>query len=119
RSPDALFILLDGLYTIVLIKVKNQQHQLLLYDANTASIPASQTAPIVDVNALLQPVANSLWAADGRHFLFSTRERLFWQGKPLASGKGLYTAALDGHGPLQSTPVLVDSGRDIKDGWSN
>jgi hypothetical protein len=117
-SPDNQSLLLDGLHTLVLIKIKNQQQQLLLHDANTASIPASQAAPIVDVNALLQPVANSLWAADSRHFLFSTRERLFWQGKPLISGRGLYTVALDSHEQLQGTPVLVDSGRDIQAGWS-
>jgi hypothetical protein len=117
-SPDSQSLLLDGLHTLVLIKIKNQQQQLLLHDANTASIPASQAAPIVDVNALLQPVANSLWAADSRHFLFSTRERLFWQGKLLISGRGLYTVALDSHEQLQGTPVLVDSGRDIQAGWS-
>ena len=117
-SPDSQSLLLDGLHTLVLIKIKNQQQQLLLYDANTASIPASQTAPIVDVNALLQPVANSLWAADGRHFLFSTRERLFWQGKPLVSGRGLYMVTIDSHEQIQGTPVLVDSGRDTQAGWS-
>ncbi len=117
-SPDSQSLLLDGLHTLVLIKVKNQQQQLLLYDANTASIPASQTAPIVDVNALLQPVANSLWAADGRHFLFSTRERLSWQGNPLVSGRGLYMVTIDSHEQIQGTPVLVDSGRDTQAGWS-
>lgn len=117
-SPDSQSLLLDGLHTLVLVKIKNQQQQLLLHDANTASIPVSQAAPIVDVNALLQPVANSLWAADSRHFLFSTRERLFWQGKSLASGKGLYTVTLDDHEQIQDTPVLIDAGRDIQAGWS-
>jgi len=117
-SPDSQSLLLDGLHTLVLIKIKNQQQQLLLDDANMASIPASQAAPIVDVNTLLQPVANSLWAADGRHFLFSTRERLFWQGKPLVSGRGLYTVTIDSHEQLQGTPVIVDAGRDSQAGWS-
>ena len=120
-SPDSQFLLLDGLHSLVLIEVKNQQQQLLLHDTNTVntvSTSASQPATIADVNALLQPVANSVWAADSRHFLFSTRERLYWQGKPLSSGRGLYTVELDSHGQLQGPPVLVDAARDIQPGWS-
>ncbi len=117
-SPDSQFLLLDGLHSLVLIAVKNQQQQLLLHNSNTASTSASQPATTADVNALLQPVANSLWAADSRHFLFTTRNRLFWQGKPLGSGRGLYTVAINSHGQLQSSPVLADSGRDIQPGWS-
>ena len=120
-SPNSQFLLLDGPHTLALIEVKNRQQQLLLRDANTASTvstPASQAAPTADVNALLQPVANSIWAADNRHFLFSTRGRLFWQGKPLGSGRGLYRVAVDNKGQLQGPPVLVDTGRDIQAGWS-
>ena len=120
-SPDSQFLLLDGPHTLALIEVKNRQQQLLLRDANTASTvstPASQPAPTANVNDLLQPVANNVWAADNHHFLFSPRGQLFWQGKPLGSGRGLYTVAVDNMGQLQGPPVLVDTGRDIQAGWS-
>ncbi len=120
-SPDSQFLLLDGPHALALIEVNNRQQQLLLRDTNTASTvptPASQAAPAADVNALLQPVANNVWAADNRHFLFSTRGRLFWHGKPLSSGRGLYMVAVDNKGQLQGSPALVDTGRDIQAGWS-
>ena len=118
-SPDSQFLLLDGLHSLFLINIKDQQQQLLLRDSNLASSSAAQPASAAGVNALLQPLANSPWAADSRHFLFPTRARLSWLGeKNLGSGGGLYTAAIDNQGQLQGTPALVDTGNDIQAGWS-
>ncbi len=117
-SPDSQFLLLDGLHSLILIDVKNQQTQTLLNDSSLAPGSITQPTSTVGVNDLLQPVANSLWAADSRQFLFATRERLFWQGKNLDSGSGLYTVTIDSHGQLKGPPALVDSGKDIQAGWS-
>jgi hypothetical protein len=117
-SPDSQFLLLDGLHSLVLIDVKNHQQQSLLHDSSPLSGSVTQPASISSVSDLLQPVANSLWAADSRHFLFSTRERLFWQGENLSSGNGIYTVTIDSHGQIKGPPALVNAGNDIQAGWS-
>jgi hypothetical protein len=102
------------LHTLSLVQAANQRQQQLLADTSTGS--ATPTLP--DANALLQPVTNSLWASDSRHFLVLTRGRLLWQGQGLRSGNGLYTATIDDQGHIQGTPTLVDSGNDSQAGWS-
>jgi hypothetical protein len=70
-----------------------------------------------DRHALLQPVSNSLWAADSRHFLFLTHNRLRWQGHTLGTG-GLYAVTIDASGQPQGMPVVVDTGNDSQAGWT-
>jgi hypothetical protein len=113
-SPDSRFILLDGLHTLQLVNVVNQQQQLL------AAAPGSETtfSPLPDSRALLQPISNSLWASDGRQFLFLARNRLLWQGKNLDSGNGLYTVSIGEDGQVQGSPVIVDNSNDSQAGWS-
>lgn len=113
-SPDSRFIVLDGLHTLALITIASQTQQKLLSD-NTQD---TTDAALPDANALAQPVSNSLWAADSQHFLVLTRGRLFWQGRKLAMGEGIYTVAAGTSGKIQGLPVLVDSGHDIQPGWS-
>ena len=114
-SPDSKFLLLDGSHTLRLVRVADQQQQMLLSDGATTD----ESMTIAGVNALLQPVPNNLWASDSRHFLFLTHNRLLWQGHTLASGKGLYTVTIDAHGQTQGTPVVVDTGNDTQAGWTN
>ena len=116
-SPDSQFLLLDGLHTLTLLQVASTQQQVLLSDESVSTGSISEPTVIPDVNALLQPVSNSLWSADSRHFLFLTKGRLLWQGKSLSSGKGLYTVTIDGHGKIQGSPTLVDTGNDTQAGW--
>ena len=66
---------------------------------------------------LLQPVPNSIWAADSRHFLFLTRNRFQWQNYTLHAN-GLYTVSIDNDGRLQGAPILVDAGNDSQAGWT-
>ena len=117
-SPDSKSILLDGLHTLWLIDIANHRQQLLLNDktATAESGPVSSIMP--DADALLQPISNSLWASDSRHFLFLNRGRMLWQGKSLSSGNGLYTVSLDGHGQVQGSPTVVDRGNDSQAGWT-
>jgi len=117
-SPDGQFLLLDGLQTLTLVQVASGQRQVLLSD--TVGSPGSTTTSRgeSDVNALLQPVSNSLWAADSRHFLFLTRDRLIWRGRHLSSGRGLYAASIDSRGQSQGTPAIVDNGDDTQSGWT-
>ncbi|HZR39950.1 MAG TPA: hypothetical protein VFB12_07545 [Ktedonobacteraceae bacterium] len=116
-SPDSHFLLLDGFHTLVLVNVAAKQQKVLLSNDNTTvSKPAPTTLPAV--NALLQPVPNSLWAADSRHFLFLTRDRLSWQGQRLRNGKALYTVAIDSSGRPQGTPAIADTGNDTQVGWT-
>jgi hypothetical protein len=117
-SPDSRFLLLDGLHALSLVKVASQQQQVLLSDNNLSTAPAMRSVVLPEVNALLQPLSNSPWAGDSRHFLFLTRGRLLWQGKSLSSGKGLYTMSMSDAGQLQGTPGLVDSGNDTQAGWT-
>ncbi|HEU0003176.1 MAG TPA: hypothetical protein VFQ36_19855 [Ktedonobacteraceae bacterium] len=113
-SPDSRMIVLDGLHTLSLITIASQTQQNLLSDTITDAVGAT----IPDANALMQPVSNSLWAADSQHFLILTRGRLFWQGKKLTSGDGIYTVALDHAGQVHDAPSVVDTGHDSQPGWS-
>lgn len=117
-SPDSQFLLLDGLHTLLLVQVGNKNQQVLLSDSSTTAEPGTSSSTLPGVEALLQPASNSLWAADSRHFLFLTRNRLTWQGQQLHSGNGLYTSAIDGQGKSQGMPTIVDSGNDSQVGWS-
>lgn len=117
-SPDSQFLLLDGLHTLTLVHVTSKRQQVLLSDINApiGSIGSASLEP--DANALLQPVTNSVWSADSRHFLFLSRGRLLWQGQSLGSGKGLYTVSIDDAGRSQGMPVVVDTGSDSQAGWT-
>jgi hypothetical protein len=115
-SPDSRFLLVDGLHTLVLAEPGKQQDTVLLRDEGVSSVA---TFPFVStVSTLLQPVENSLWASDSRHFLFLTRNRLQWGGESLHSGPGLYTVTIDDAGQVQGNPVLVDKGNDSQAGWT-
>lgn len=115
-SPDSQSLLLDGLHTLTLVQIADKQQKILLSDGRISSDTTSATLPAT--NALLQPVANSVWSDDSRHFLFLTRERLQWQGQPLHSGKGLYTVTLDNSEHPQGMPIRVDTGDDSQPGWT-
>ncbi len=115
-SPDGQFLLLDGPHTLVLVQPAHQQHTVLLQNDGTSSAPGFPFVPTV--STLLQPIENSIWASDSRHFLFLTHDRLQWQGKMLHSGQGLYTAAIDDQGQIQGAPALVDKGNDSQASWS-
>ena len=116
-SPDSHFLLLDGQHTLQLINAQSEQQQILLGDDSPQSAAASVPGATTSINALLQPIANSLWAADSRHFVFVTRGRMLWQGTQLDK-QGLYTATINDEGQLQSKPALVDAGNDSQPGWS-
>ncbi len=116
-SPDSQFLLLDGIHTLTLVRIASKQQQLLLSDT-APSKKTDNNSILPTTNALLQPVSNSPWAADSRHFLFLTHVRLLWQGHTLSSGKGLYTATITASGQLQGTPVVVDTGNDSQAGWT-
>jgi hypothetical protein len=113
-SPDSRLIVLDGLHTLALITIASQTQQNLLSD----TMPGTAAMALPDANALVQPVSNSLWAADSQHFLILTRGRLFWQGQKLTSGDGIYTVALDTSGKIHGLPSVVDTGHDSQLGWS-
>ncbi len=117
-SPDSESILLDGLHTLRLIYVAGHRQQLLLNDKTTTAESGYPSSTMPGVNALLQPVSNSLWASDSRHFLILTRGRLLWQGKSLSSGNGLYTVSIDDHEKVQGSPTVVDTGNDAQAGWT-
>ena len=117
-SPDSQFLLLDSLHSLTLIHIANKQQQMLLSDSHIPSASAANATILPDVNALLQPMLNSPWAADSRHFLFLTRGRFLWQGKSLSSGKGLYIVPIDNAGRSQSPPTVVDPGDDTQAGWT-
>jgi WD40-like Beta Propeller Repeat len=111
-SPDSKFLLLDGARTLTLVQIAQRQQNVLL-----SSSGSDKTFPLVPtITSLLQPAANSPWAADSRHFLFLTHDRLSWQGKRLS--EGIYTVALDGNGQVQGVPSIVDKGNDAQAGWS-
>ena len=115
-SPDSRFIILDGLHTLRLINVTNQRQQELLSDVASGS--DSTSSPPSDTRALLQPIANNIWASDSRQFLFLTRNRLLWQGKNLDSDTGLDTVSIDENGHVQGSPAVVDSGNDSQASWT-
>jgi len=118
-SPDSQFLLLDGPHTLQLLSIAKQHKYTLLSDGKASKPPSGNfSANLSSSNALLQPVPNSVWAADSRHFLFLTHNRLQWQSHPLHPGKGLYTAAIDNDGHVQGAPTLVDNGNDSQAGWT-
>ncbi|MDQ2885907.1 MAG: hypothetical protein M3Y39_07450 [Chloroflexota bacterium] len=111
-SPDSKFLLLDGARTLTLVQIAQRQQNVIL-----SSSGSDKTFPLIPtITSRLQPAANSPWAADSRHFLFLTHDRLSWQGKQLS--EGLYTVALDSNGQLQGAPSNVDKGNDAQAGWS-
>jgi hypothetical protein len=112
-SPDSRFILLDGLHSLALVNIASQSGQTLLSDA----LPPAQASTLPGVNALVQPIPNSIWAADSQHFLILTRSRLLWQGKKLASD-GIFVVTLNASGKITGQPTVVDSGHDTQPGWS-
>ena len=115
-SPDSQFLLLDGLHTLVLVQPARHYQIVLLRNNNG---PSANTFPFVPTaSTLLQPTENNIWASDSRHFLFSTHNRLQWQGQALHSGQGLYTTTIDMQGHIQGFPVLVDKGNDTQAGWT-
>jgi hypothetical protein len=67
---------------------------------------------------MLQPAANSPWAADSRHFLFLTNDRLFWQHQRLNAGKGVYTVTINNDGQPQGAPVSAATGNITQAGWT-
>lgn len=117
-SPNGQFLVLDGVHSLTLLTMANQHIDTLLSDGTQASSNSGSALSDTSINALLQPMSNSLWSADSRNFLFLTRGRLFWQGKALTSGKGLYTLAIDDHGQPQGTPTVADTGNDTQAGWT-
>ena len=118
-SPDSQFLLLDSLHSLTLIQVASKQQQVLLSAGDKFAGGALRQDYTTEINALLQPMSNSPWAADSRHFLFLTRGRLLWQGKSLSPGKGLYTAPIDNAGRPQGIPTVVDTGNDTQAGWTS
>lgn len=117
-SPDSQLLLLDGPHTLALVQIASHQQKILLSDTGSPSAPVQAAGTPPAASALLQPVSNSLWGADSRHFLFLTRDRLFWQGHQLGSGKGLYTVSIDNAGQPQGAPTVVDTGNDTQAGWT-
>lgn len=114
-SPDSRFLLLDGLHSLTLISLDSRQQQTLLMDSIVGG--KYPPVPLPDANAFLQPLSNTIWSADSRSFLVLTRSRLYWQGKVLGGGNGLYAATIDANGKPQNTPQLIDSGNDSQPGW--
>ncbi len=117
-SPDSKSIVLDGLYTLRLIYIVDHRQQLLLNDKTATAESGTVSSAMPGTNALLQPVSNSPWASDSHHFLFLTRGRLLWQGKSLSSGNGLYMVSIDGHGQVQGSLTVIDTGNDAQAGWT-
>jgi hypothetical protein len=121
-SPDGQFLVLEGQHTLQLISIQDKRVQLLLSDNQQKSVSKTigNTPParLANSDTLLQPVPNSIWSPDSRHFLFLTGQRLFWQGQKLSSGKGLYTVSIDDHGHPQDTPTIVDTGNDSQASWT-
>ena len=118
-SPNSHFLLFDGVHTLSLLNIGRQHLVTLLSDGATFNSNSSANASATnDINELLQPMSNSLWSTDSQHFLFTTRGRLIWQGKSLASGKGLYTIAINDAGQPQGLPAQADTGNDTQAGWT-
>lgn len=113
-SPDSQFLLLNGTHTLSLVSLATHKQTQLLTD-NSPDVP--QQAFLPATSALLQPVPNSLWSADSRHFVFLSQQRLTWQGKKLSSGNGLYTATINDQGQPQGNPVSIATGNISQPGW--
>jgi len=121
-SPDGRFLVLEGEHTLQLISMQDKRVQWLLSDTRQTDLLVTrgptQSGSQVASDVLLQPVPNSIWSPDSRHFLFLTGQRLFWQGQKLSSGKGLYTISIDDRGRPQGAPTIVDTGNDSQAGWT-
>lgn len=115
-SPDSHFLLLDGQHSLTLVNVVKKQQSMLLNDQQTTASP--KTSPSLSTSPFLQPVANSSWSADSRHFLFLTHNRLYWQKDHLKAGKGLYTITINDEGQPQGAPVLAATGNITQAGWT-
>lgn len=117
-SPDSQFLLLDGVHTLQLLSIAKQHQYTLLSDDKASKLRSgSFSGNLSSPSARLQPISNSIWSADSRHFLFLTHNRLQWQSHHLHI-KGLYTVAINDGGNLQGSPVLVDAGNDYQAGWT-
>lgn len=115
-SPNSQAILLDGLHTLTLVNLLNQQVHIILSDGNA---PNTTDGPLPTTTAFLQPIANSLWNIDSQRFVFTTRGRTQWLGQQLSSGNGLYMVNLNSQNKPSGTPTLVDSNaHDEQPGWS-
>jgi hypothetical protein len=118
-SPDSQFLLLDGVHTLQLLSIAEQHQYTLLSDEKASKLqPEGFSEQLSSPGALLQPITNSVWSADSRHFLFLTQNRFQWQSQSMHIGKGLYTVAIDNYGHPQGTPILVDAGDDSQAGWT-
>jgi hypothetical protein len=115
-SPDSHFLLLDGQHSLMLVNVVKKQQSVLLSDQEPAT--SAKTSSSSPTSPLVQPVANSSWSADSRHFLFLTHDRLLWQKDQLKTGKGLYTVTINDEGQPQDVPVLAATGNIIQAGWT-
>lgn len=115
-SPDSQFLLLDGPHNLMLVSPANKQQTRLLTDNQDTKI--AQPVSLPPNTALLQPVPNSLWSADSRHFIFLNHQRLSGLGNDLSSSNGLYTASINAKGQLQSTPSSIASGNITQAGWT-
>jgi hypothetical protein len=115
-SPDSRFLLLDGQHSLTLVNVVKKAQNGLLSDQQSAT--SAKTSPSLPTLPLLQPVANSSWAADSRHFLFLTHDRLLWQKRQIGTGKGLYTVTINDDGQPQDAPVLAATGNMTQAGWT-
>jgi hypothetical protein len=116
-SPDSRFLLLDGQHSLTLVNVASKQQDTLLNDLQPAT--STTMSPSTPTSSLLQPIANNSWAADSRHFLFLTHNRLYWQKHRLNTADGLYTLTINDAGQPQGTPVLAATGNITQAGWTN
>lgn len=118
-SRDSQFLLFDGVHTLQLFSIAKQHQYTLLSDDKANKLqPGTFSGNLSSASALLQPIPNSPWSADSRHFLFLTENRLQWQSHSLRIGKGLYTVTIDNDGHPQGSPTLVDAGNDSQAGWT-
>jgi Tol biopolymer transport system component len=115
-SPDSRFLLIDGQHALALINVSTHQQTTLLSDQQQPSNKTSTSLPTA--HTMLQPAANSVWAADSQHFLFLTNDRLFWQHQRLNAGKGVYTVTINNDGQPQGAPVSAATGNITQAGWT-
>src|SRR5258708_30335316 len=99
--------------------MEGKEKELLLRDTGGIAAPGAASSMVPGIHALLQPISNSVWSSDSRHFLFLTRGRLLWQGKSLSSGSGLYTVSIDDQGRVQGPPVVVDTRNDVQAGLTH
>src|SRR5258708_36637181 len=95
---DSQFLILDSLHKLTLIRIANHQQEVLLSDNVQGATQQQGSGSEVSINTLLQPISNSPWASDSRHFLFLTLGRSSWQGSSLHPSTGLDPFTLDNAG---------------------